>query len=388
MQLSWHSKSRKKKAILKAIYQDNNQVFNDIPVRPKRNWSKSISRHTPLFALPLLLFLTGSVDSHYATLSEYTPLPNIEFFLDGHTSTYASTDTTTSTMSQQTINSAFNLLSSPQTNAQTNESKLWPDLLKRNYQPTPENLLPANAPALRQVFGLGIKTIVIDPGHGGTDPGTSGHLGLEEKEITLGIARRLKRKLESSGDYRVHLTRNNDRSLPLKQRIDFANNLQADLFISIHVNYIPKVTNNMIETYYYGVPENDNEAALKLAELENQRSQVSLSEFNGLVKKVSGTLKLQESQRLASEIQHSLYSQMSKDSNLKVIDMGIRKAPFLVILGTEMPAVLAEVTCLSNREEEIKLRTSNYRNKIATHLETGITNYLNKGDFIYEASNH
>ena len=241
---------------------------------------------------------------------------------------------------------------------------------------------PADTLTLRQVFGLDVKTIVIDPGHGGIDPGTSGKNGLQEKVIALDVAKRLKKRLDCRSGYSVILTRDADVTLSLKERIEFANSRHADLFISLHVNYVPAMPENIIETYYFGISE--NESVLALASLENADSMVGMNEFKKLGEKLGGALKFQESRGLASRIQQSLFSNISK-SGEKVLDNGIKKAPFLVIMGTEMPGVLAELTCLSNPEEEEKLRRPEYREDISGYLETGILNYLNKGDYIYEA---
>jgi len=234
---------------------------------------------------------------------------------------------------------------------------------------------------LKQMFGLGVKTIVIDPGHGGTDPGAEGKLGLKEKDITLDIAHRLRERLRSRKLNTV-LTREDDGTLPLHARTEFANSMRADLFVSIHVNYLPSRPINIIETYYFG-PSEDKEA-LSLAVKENADSHYRLGEFKEMIEKIGDTLKLQESRKFASLIQQSLYLNI-RQQNSGVLDYGIKRAPFVVLLGVEMPGVLAEVSCLSNKEEELKLYTARYREDIARYLESGILNYLGKGDPLYEA---
>lgn len=235
---------------------------------------------------------------------------------------------------------------------------------------------------LKSVFGLGVKTIVIDPGHGGSDPGTEGKLGLKEKDVTLEIARMLKARLEKHGKFNVLLTRESDVTLPLTARADFANMNRADLFVSIHVNYVPARPINILETYYFG-PSKDDES-LRLATVENADSHYRMGEFKEMIEKIGDTLKLQESQKLASFIQDSLFLNIS-ERNKTVLDYGIKRAPFVVLLGAEMPGVLAEVSCMSNREEEMKLHTKGHRESIALYLESGILNYLSKGEAVYEA---
>jgi N-acetylmuramoyl-L-alanine amidase len=227
---------------------------------------------------------------------------------------------------------------------------------------------------LRSLFGLEVKTIVIDPGHGGEDPGAIGRLGLKEKDITLDIARRLKRRLQ--GRFRVVLTREDDRTVPLRQRVEVANAKRADLFISIHVNSLPdRKPLDIIETYYFGPPE--DEATLQVAARENAGSDYALSDYQELFLEMGNTLKLQESKMLATSIQESLYVNI-RAQKADVIDRGVKRAPFLVLLGARVPAVLAEVSCLSNPEEERRLAQPSYRESIARFLEAGILQYLNQ----------
>lgn len=235
---------------------------------------------------------------------------------------------------------------------------------------------------LKKAFGLGVKTIVIDPGHGGADPGTSGKLGLLEKDITLDIAKRLRDRLLATKQYEVLLTREKDETLPLTARTDFANRRKADIFVSVHVNYLPKRPVNIIETYYFG-PSTDDET-LSLAAAENEGHKYGIGEFKDMVEKIGSTLKLQESRKLASDIQDSLYLNISSRSK-GVLNFGIKRAPFVVLMTAGMPSVLAEVACISNKSEEQKLGTEAYRDDIARYLETGIQNYLKEGDAIYEA---
>lgn len=235
---------------------------------------------------------------------------------------------------------------------------------------------------LRRVFGLEVKTIMIDPGHGGSDPGTIGRMGTKEKDITLDIAKRLKERLKKSGNYHVILTREEDVTLPLNKRVELARSGKADIFVSIHLNYLPSKPINIIETYYFG-PSADAKT-LELAEKENVGSRYVLSDFRKMIEKLGETMKLQESRELAAAIQRNLFVNSRKE-NGNVRNFGVKRAPFVVLLGVDIPAVLAEVSCLSNSREEIELNTENHREDIARYIEAGILNYLNKGEVRYEA---
>ncbi|HSB68091.1 MAG TPA: N-acetylmuramoyl-L-alanine amidase, partial [Candidatus Methylomirabilis sp.] len=223
---------------------------------------------------------------------------------------------------------------------------------------------------IRKVFGLGVKTIMIDPGHGGeTAIGAIGKGGTAEKTINLDIARKLRARLERNTDYRILMIREDDRDVPLKNRVNLANAAKADLFISIHVNSLPSRPIDIIETYYFG-PTRDKKT-LELATEVNEGSDYSYSEYNELIREIANQLKLQESRRLARSIQDALYHNMKK-RNADVLDFGVKRAPFVVLLGVEMPAVLVEVACLSNEEEENRLKEGAYRESIAGYIEAGI----------------
>jgi N-acetylmuramoyl-L-alanine amidase len=227
--------------------------------------------------------------------------------------------------------------------------------------------------SLRTIFGLKVRTIVIDPGHGGEDPGTSGHAGTKEKDVTLDIAKRLQQRLSRYDGYQILLTRSEDTALPLEGRIEFANAHNADLFVSVHVNNIPNKPYSIIETYYFG--PNADRGILSLAEKENSGTEYSLNDFKAMVQKISNTLKYQEAKVLARAIQSSLYGNIHRDND-NVYDYGVKTAPFIVLLGVDMPSVLTEVTCLSNQEEEKKLHDESYREDIARYMEEGIIQYL------------
>ncbi len=226
---------------------------------------------------------------------------------------------------------------------------------------------------LSSVFGLAVKTIVIDPGHGGKDPGAIGGKGTQEKDIVLDIALKLQTILQQGGRYNVLLTRTTDIFVSLADRVRFSNEQQADLFISLHVNALPEKEYNVTETFYFGPPS--DAYTLHLAEQENHSSQIPSVDFNNMIKKIGDILKEQESARLASIIQYSLFTNMEKYDRI-LADNGIKIAPFVVLLGVDAPSVLVEISCISKEEEEIHLNNPEYRKKITTSLAQGIKGYL------------
>lgn len=236
--------------------------------------------------------------------------------------------------------------------------------------------------SLSRLFGLKVKTIMIDPGHGGALSGAIGKMGTREKDVTLDIAKRLRDRLKKHGRFHIIMTRDRDVMIPLKDRIELARANKADLFISIHVNYLPSNPMNIIETYFFGPPSDVK--TLRLAEQENEAAQYGLSEFKEIIEKIGNTLKYQESRQLAASIQRNLYLNIKKEDR-SVRNYGVKRAPFIVLLGVDVPAVLTEVSCLSNLEEEMKLNTESHRENIAYYLESGILDYLNEGEAIYEA---
>jgi N-acetylmuramoyl-L-alanine amidase len=236
--------------------------------------------------------------------------------------------------------------------------------------------------SLSKLFGLKVKTIMIDPGHGGEFTGATGKMGTKEKDIALDIAKRLKKRLKRHGRFNIVMTRDEDLTVPLEKRVELAHSAKADLFISIHVNYLPSNPKHVIETYYFGPPS--DEESLKLAVHDNEASQYALSEFKEIIDKIGNTFKYQESRQLASSIQKNLYLNIKKVDK-SVHNHGVKRAPFIVLLGVDVPAVLTEVSCLSNPKQEIKLNSPSHRDSIAYYLEAGILDYLNKGEAIYEA---
>jgi len=243
---------------------------------------------------------------------------------------------------------------------------------------SPENyhgLVDPKDVSIAALFDLAVKTIAIDPGHGGRDPGAIGRSGLMEKEVTLDIARRLRDRLERHLSYRILMTRDDDVTLSLKDRAEFANEKGADLFISIHLNSIPAKPLMIIETYFFGAQA--DQQTLEIAEKENQGSEYLMTEFRGMIMKISDKFKQQESEILARSIQRNLFLNI-RHQNGTAVSRGIKSAPFIVLLGADMPSVLTEVSCISSQEEERKLADPAYREEIAGYLEGGIVQYLEK----------
>ncbi len=220
---------------------------------------------------------------------------------------------------------------------------------------------------------LAVRRIVVDPGHGGPDDGTTG-FGLDEKSMTLDIAHRLQDRLEADG-FEVYLTREDDRTVSLRERAQTANDLRADLFISIHINWIAERSVRGLETYFLGAT--DDPELNELARRENRDSGYSLADMKSLLESIYTGVRQDESRQLATRIQRSLYSSLLRQ-NPDLKNRGVKTAPFVVLVATEMPAILAEVSCLSNQQEAQLLSRPLYREHIAEALSRGIRAYADE----------
>ena len=242
-----------------------------------------------------------------------------------------------------------------------------PDLDVREAQPT-----ASGDRSLIRALGLKIGKIVIDAGHGGHDTGTIGPNGLLEKDLVLDVAQRLGKQLERLGAEVVY-TRNDDTFIPLETRTAIANQEQADLFVSIHANASRDPDARGVETYYLNFTSSSD--ALEVAARENAVSDKSIHELQDLVKKIALREKIDESREFASDVQHALHTGLSaKNPGLK--DRGVKKAPFIVLIGANMPSILAEISFVSNPGDERKLETPEYRQRIAVSLYEGISKYV------------
>ncbi len=223
-------------------------------------------------------------------------------------------------------------------------------------------------------LGLGVRTIVIDPGHGGKDPGTSNRtLGLYEKTITLDIAKRLKTLLDKHPEYTVLLTRDRDRYMTLEERTAIANSKKGDLFISIHLNSAPRKSARGVESYYLSMTTDP--WAMQVAALENKINGKSIGQMDSIVEQIVKHAKISESKVFTGCIQSNLVNRLKKKYKT-IHDLGVKKAPFFVLAGARMPAVLVEASFLSNYYEGKRLKTSAYRYSIAAGLYSGIISYI------------
>ncbi len=227
--------------------------------------------------------------------------------------------------------------------------------------------------SLVRALGLKIGRIVIDPGHGGHDTGTVGADGIQEKDVVLDIALRLGKLLHQRLGANITFTRKDDTFVPLETRTAIANKAQADLFISIHANSSPDSSARGVETYFLNFTSSPD--ALEVAARENAVSEKSIHELQDLVKKITLKDKLDESREFASDVEHSLYTGIGEgDSSLK--DRGVKKAPFVVLIGANMPSILTEISFVSNPEDARLLRETAYRERIAESLYAGIAKYI------------
>lgn len=226
-----------------------------------------------------------------------------------------------------------------------------------------------------QVRGKGKLLVVLDPGHGGTDPGAVGPMGTKEKDITLSISLYLREELMKRG-YRVALTRDKDIYIPLEERTQMANKLRADVFISIHCNASFSSSVNGSEVYYMAVPSDSSAMAVALREnMEiGSRSEEIKQKTDMLIRILEDMMKnakINESSKLAEEIYKAL-----RKGNLEIPVKRVAQAPFFVLRGAVMPAVLIEVAFISNPKEERLLRTSSWQKKVASLIADGVDVYL------------
>jgi N-acetylmuramoyl-L-alanine amidase len=228
--------------------------------------------------------------------------------------------------------------------------------------------------SLIRALGLKIGKIVVDAGHGGHDTGTIGPNGLQEKDLVLDVALKLGKLLEDKLGAEVVYTRDDDTFIPLETRTAIANKEQADLFISIHANSSDDASARGIETYYLNFTSRAD--ALEVAARENAVSEKSIHELQDLVKKIALKEKIGESREFAIDVQRSLYTGLSA-KNPSLRNRGVKKAPFVVLIGANMPSILAEISFVSNPDDAKKLKTNEYRQRIADSLFKGVSRYVN-----------
>jgi N-acetylmuramoyl-L-alanine amidase len=239
---------------------------------------------------------------------------------------------------------------------------------------------PESVPSARHVpssmvraLGLKINRIVIDAGHGGHDSGTLGPGGLQEKDVVLDVALRLGRLLRQRLGADVIYTRSDNTFIPLETRTAIANQAQADLFISIHANSSPDSDARGVEVYYLNFTSSAD--ALEVAARENAVSDESIHQLSDLVKKIALQDKISESRAFAADVDQSLYEGLD-EGNPGLKDRGVKKAPFVVLIGANMPSILAEISFLTNPDDAEELREPQYRQRIAESLYLGVSRYV------------
>jgi N-acetylmuramoyl-L-alanine amidase len=231
--------------------------------------------------------------------------------------------------------------------------------------------LPGNS--LAKQFVLGVRRIVIDPGHGGKDPGAVGYYrGVLEKNVTLELSRRVAKKLRQKIGCEVLLTRDEDKFLSLEERTAIANTKRADIFISIHANAHPNKRVSGVETYFLNLAT-DNES-IRVAARENATSAKNISDLEVILNDLMNNAKINESTALADQVQRAMVSHLS--GRYSVRDNGVKQAPFYVLLGAEMPCILVETAFISNPKECKRLNTAAYQESVADAIVKGVENYI------------
>ena len=231
----------------------------------------------------------------------------------------------------------------------------------------------AGSYSLARQLGLGARTIVIDAGHGGHDPGSIGRGGLQEKDLVLEVALRLEKRVRGELGADVILTRGTDVFIPLEERTAIANSRGADLFLSIHANSARNPDARGVETYFLSFAQDAHAEAV--AARENAVSAATMKDLQNLVKAITLNSKLDESRDFAASVQESMVATL-KPAAPGIRDRGVRTAPLYVLIGANMPAVLAEISFVSNPTDEKLLRTTEHRERIADSLFDGVRQYL------------
>lgn len=246
---------------------------------------------------------------------------------------------------------------------------------KKRFKREPEkasNKIPRGS--LAKQLALGVKRIVIDPGHGGKDPGAIGYLkSVKEKNVTLEISRRVARKIRKRLGCEAILTRKGDTFLSLEERTAIANTKNADLFISIHTNANKLKACRGIETYFLNLATDED--AILVAARENATSAKNISDLEAILSDLMKNSKIDESSRLSGYVQDAMIKKL-KPKYRGIKDKGVKQAPFYVLLGAEMPCILVEIAFITNPRECRRLNTAAYQEDIADAIVTGIQQYI------------
>lgn len=223
--------------------------------------------------------------------------------------------------------------------------------------------------------------IVVDPGHGGKDPGAVGPNNLYEKDITLALGKRLAQVLRRQLDCDVHLTRSTDVYLTLRQRTAMANRLGADVFISVHVNASVNKSARGTETYFLNFSKNDK--AVEVAARENNMSLQEVGDLELILFDLMANSKINESSRLATEVQNSMVNKLNKRFS-GIRDLGVRQGPFHVLLGADMPSILVEAAFVSNPHDAKLLRNNDFHATAVEGIAAGVKAYLRGQNMVAE----
>jgi N-acetylmuramoyl-L-alanine amidase len=318
--------------MLRSAVQENADAIADrLPaaLRPARRWLAICLHQSRLVIPPLLILVTISVARWSMAAQAVPPLPPAA--------------------PTQALNASASPASPPDMS-----------LLARPLPPS--------------ALALGVRRVVLDAGHGGGQTGTASKSGLLEKDITLDLAERAQRLLVERG-FQVVLTRTGDATLSLKDRATTANQQRGDIFVSIHLNALKAASNPGVETFYLGPSEHPDHDAVAAA--ENEDSGYSLADLRTLLDGIYVDARRDESKRLAQSVQDAVMKRM-RQVDPAMDNRGVKTAPFVVLVATDMPAILAEVSCLSDPDEAERLATTAHRQAIAEALVGGIQAFSNQ----------
>ena len=331
MNHSNHS-ARLKAQLLSAAIQDNTDTIADrVPaaLRPARRWLAICAHRARLLAVPSAIILASLIVAHWSTAA-------------------------------QPVIVAPLATSSPSPIVAPAGSAPDMSLLARPLQP--------------RALALGVRRVVLDAGHGGAQDGTASATGILEKNITLDLAERARRLLLDR-KFEVVLTRTADQRLSLKERATTANRQRGDIFVSIHLNSFASANAHGVETFYLGPSEHPDHDAVAAA--ENQHSGYSFADLRTLLDRIYVDARRDESKRLAQSVQSAVMGKLRR-TDPELHDRGVKTAPFVVLVATDMPAILAEVSCLSNPDEAERLESTAHRQTIAQALVDGIQAFSNQ----------
>jgi N-acetylmuramoyl-L-alanine amidase len=227
--------------------------------------------------------------------------------------------------------------------------------------------------SLAQQLGLGVRRIIIDPGHGGKDKGAIGKNNVYEKDLNLKIAKKLAQRIQQDLKLETYLTRDSDRFIPLEERTAIANTRHADLFISIHINASPNPQAEGVETYFLNLAT--DEESIRVAAFENATSTKRISDMQKILKDLMLNTKIDESNRLANRIQQHLVQCLNEKYG-PIRNLGVKQAPFYVLIGAQMPAILVETSFISNDRERERLCQDDYQDQVVEGLFQGVKGYI------------